>query len=80
MHSLDSPAALRNVLREIAGNLWFSWLPGARDIFAALDRARFAALDHNPTALLAELEDGDLAAAAPELVERIALTSALGVC
>ena len=72
MHSLDSPAALRNVLREIAGNLWFSWLPGARDIFAAFDRARFAALDHNPTALLAELEDGDLAAAPPELVERIA--------
>ena len=72
MHSLDSPAALRNVLREIAGNLWFSWLPGARDIFAALDRERFAALDHNPTALLAELADGDLAAAPPELVERIA--------
>jgi starch phosphorylase len=49
-------------LRELARNLWFSWLPGGREVFAALDPDRFAALDQNPTALLAELSDDDLRA------------------
>jgi starch phosphorylase len=71
MHSLDSPAALREALREIAGNLWFSWLPDARAVFEELDPARFAALDHNPTALLADTSDEELAAAASRLVERV---------
>jgi glycogen phosphorylase len=72
MHSLDSPAALRAALREIAGNLWFSWLLGARRLFEDLDPARFAALEHNPIALLDELHDDELAAAAiPEYVERV---------
>jgi len=57
MHPLDSPAAVREALRAIAGNLWFTWLPGARALFEDLDAERFAALDHNPTALLAELRD-----------------------
>jgi glycogen phosphorylase len=65
MNDLDSPAALRDALRAIAGNLWFSWLPGARALFAQLDPERFAALDHNPSALLAELSDDDLWARAP---------------
>src|SRR3954451_12717470 len=60
MNVIDSPAELRDALREVAGNLWFSWLPGARDLFARLDAERFAALDHNPTALLAELSDDEL--------------------
>src|SRR3954453_14387911 len=60
MNVIESPAELRDALREIAGNLWFSWLPGARDLFARLDAERFAALDHNPTALLAELSDDEL--------------------
>src|SRR4051812_18482144 len=60
MNLIDSPAELRDALREVAGNLWFSWLPGARDLFARLDAERFAALDHNPTALLAELSDDEL--------------------
>jgi starch phosphorylase len=60
MNVIDSPADLRGALRDIAGNLWFSWLPGARDLFARLDAERFAALDHNPTALLAELSDDEL--------------------
>src|SRR4051812_21077167 len=60
MNAIDSPAELRDALREVAGNLWFSWLPGARDLFARLDAERFAALDHNPTALLAELSDDEL--------------------
>src|SRR3954471_21875369 len=60
MTDFESPAAAREALREIAGNLWFSWLPGARDLFAGLAPERFAALDHNPTALLAELSDDEL--------------------
>ena len=72
MHPLDSPAAVREALAGIAGNLSFSWLPGARALFEELDRERFTALDHNPTALLAELDDERLAAAAtPQLVERL---------
>jgi len=57
MNELDTPTALRDALRELAGNLWFSWIPGAREVFARLDPDRFAALDHNPTALLEELSD-----------------------
>jgi starch phosphorylase len=64
MHSLDSPAAVREALRAIAGNLWFTWLPGARALFADLAPERFAALGRNPTALLAELPDEQLARAA----------------
>src|SRR5437763_1552519 len=62
MNAIDSPADLRAALREIACNLWFSWLPSARDLFARLDPERFAALDHSPTALLAELPDDELCA------------------
>src|SRR3954462_11381879 len=65
MNELDSPAALRAALREIACNLWFSWLPGARDLFARIDADRFAAVDHHPTALLAELSDDELWERAP---------------
>jgi starch phosphorylase len=72
MHSLDSHAAVRDALRTIAGNLWFSWLPGARALFEDLDPKRFAALDHNPSALLAELSDVQLArATTPDYLERL---------
>ncbi len=72
MNALDSSADLRAALSEIAGNLWFSWLPGARALFACLDPARFAALDHNPTALLAELSDDELLERVPrDDVERV---------
>jgi starch phosphorylase len=66
MQSLDSPAAVREALRAIAGNLSFTWLPGARALFEDLDPERFAALDHNPTALIAELSDEQLARATTE--------------
>ena len=49
MSTLDSPASVRDALRTIAGNFWFSWLPGARALFEDLDPERFEALDHNPT-------------------------------
>jgi starch phosphorylase len=72
MTTLDTPAALRDALGEIAGNLWFSWLPGAREVFARLDAERFAALDHNPIALLEEVSDDDLWERAPrEEVARV---------
>ncbi len=38
-------------------------MPGARELFGDLDPERFAALGHNPTALLAELSDDELAQA-----------------
>lgn len=69
---LDSPAALREALREIAGNLAYSWLPDARQVFADLSPERFDALDHNPVALLAELTDERLAhALTPGYAERV---------
>src|SRR5207248_374512 len=72
MHSLDSPAAAREALRAVAGNLWFSWLPGVRDLFEELAPERFAALNHNPTALIAELSDEQLAqAATADYLERL---------
>jgi starch phosphorylase len=72
MNAFDNPASLREALRRVAGNLWFSWLPGARALFEQLDPERFAALAHNPTALLAALTDDELAArATPEYLERV---------
>src|SRR5579872_5171899 len=56
-------ATLRAALAEVAGNFSFSWTPGARQLFAELDRGRFSQLLHNPTALLSELTDADLARA-----------------
>ena len=70
--SIDTPAALREALGAVAGDLSFSWIRGARALFAELDGARFAALDHNPTALLADLADDALARAlTAEYVERV---------
>jgi starch phosphorylase len=40
-------------LREIAYNLYWSWDPAARDLFARLDRDRWEAAGHNPIAVLA---------------------------
>jgi len=72
MHELDSPASVRGALETIAGNLWFSWLAGARTVFEELDRGRFEAVDHNPAALLADLSDDELAErATPALLERL---------
>ena len=72
MSTFDSPASVRDALRTIAGNFWFSWLPGARDLFEELDPPRFDALDHNPVALVDALSDEELAEhATPEYVERL---------
>jgi starch phosphorylase len=69
---LDGPAPLRDALSAIADNLAYSWIPGARGLFADLDFERFESLDHNPVALLAELSDDDLARAlTAEYAERV---------
>jgi len=56
-------AALRAALLEIAGNFSFTWIAESRLLFDALEPRRFAELHHNPTALLSELTDDDLARA-----------------
>jgi starch phosphorylase len=72
MPSIDSPAALRDTLRAVAGNLSFSWVPGARELFAGIDPERFARVEHNPVALLAELSDDELWERTPrDLLERV---------
>jgi starch phosphorylase len=73
MSRYDNPASLRDALQRIAENLWFSWLPGARALFAELDPVRFAELGDNPTALLAGLSDARLAAAltSPAFLEQV---------
>jgi len=72
MSTFDSPASVRDALRAIAGNFWFSWLPGARALFEDLDPERFDALDHNPIAFVDGLSDEQLAAyTTPEYVERL---------
>jgi len=66
-------ASLRAALLEIASNFSFTWLSEARLLYADLEPRRFAALQHNPTALLSELTDADLARAlTPEYLERLA--------
>jgi len=72
MADVHDGASLRAALAAIAGNFSFSWTPGARQLFAELDRRRFSELMHNPTALLSELTDEDLARAlTPEYATRL---------
>jgi starch phosphorylase len=66
-------AALRAALLEIASDFSFTWIAETRPLFDALARRRFAELHHNPTALLSELTDEDLAQAlTPDYLERLA--------
>jgi glycogen phosphorylase len=66
-------ATLRSALVSIASDFSFTWIAEARLLFAELEPRRFAELHHNPTALLSELTDDDLArAATSEYLERLA--------
>jgi glycogen phosphorylase len=66
-------AALRAALLEIASDFSFTWIAETRLLFAELEPRRFAELHHNPTALLTELTDEDLARAlTPAYLERLA--------
>jgi starch phosphorylase len=65
-------ATLRSALVEVASDFSFSWIAEARLLFADLDPRRFAELHHNPTALVSELTDDDLARAlTPDYLERL---------
>jgi glycogen phosphorylase len=65
--------SLRSALVEIANDFSFTWIAEARLLFNALDSRRFAELHHNPTALLSELTDDDLARAlGPDYLQRLA--------
>ena len=72
MVEVHDGATLRSALVEIASDFSFSWIAEARLLFADLDPRRFAELHHNPTALLSELTDDDLARAlTPDYLERL---------
>jgi starch phosphorylase len=65
-------ATLRESLLAIASDFAFSWTAEARLLFAELEPRRFAELHHNPTALLSELTDDDLAEClTPGYLERL---------
>src|SRR5438067_868048 len=73
MSEVHDGASLRAALLEIAGDFSFTWIAETRLLFDELEPRRFAALHHNPTALLSELTDDDLARAlTPEYRERLA--------
>ena len=73
MAEVHDGATLRAALLEIAGDFSFTWIAETRLLFDALEPRRFAELQHNPTALLAELTDDDLARAlTPDYLERLA--------
>ena len=77
MAEVHDGATLRAALLEIAGDFSFTWIAEARLLFDALDPRRFAELHHNPTALLSELTDEDLARAlTPDYLERLARVQA----
>lgn len=44
-----------NRLTELAYNLWWSWHPEARELFAAIDRTLWELTYHNPVRLLREI-------------------------
>jgi starch phosphorylase len=70
---VNDGAALRAALLEIAGDFSFTWIAEARLLFAELEPRRFAGVHHNPTALLSELTDEDLARAlTSDYLERLA--------
>jgi starch phosphorylase len=52
--------SLRERLHDLASNLWWSWQPDLPDLFRELSPARWHELRHNPTALLAEIDDETL--------------------
>ena len=73
MTEVHDGATLRAALLEIACDFSFTWIAETRLLFDALAPRRFAELHHNPTALLSELTDEDLArAATPDYLERLA--------
>src|SRR5713226_6148672 len=52
--SSSLPARI-NRLAELAYNLWWSWHPEARELFAAIDQTLWQMTAHNPVKLLREV-------------------------
>jgi glycogen phosphorylase len=52
---MQDPNLLRERLRALARNLWWTWHPEVVSIFADLDADAFRAAGHNPVAMLARL-------------------------
>jgi len=74
------PSALAPLL-DLAKNLWWTWNPEARALFAAIDPALFGDVAENPLALLGRAKRERLAelARSPEYVARVArVTESLG--
>ena len=77
MTEVHDGATLRESLLAIASDFSFTWIAEARLLFADLEPRRFAELHHNPTALLSELTDEDLARAlTPDYLERLSRVEA----
>ncbi|MEO5693556.1 MAG: alpha-glucan family phosphorylase, partial [Usitatibacter sp.] len=72
------PAGLKR-LEELANNLWFSWNPAARALFAHLDPGLWDALGQNPKALLRGVLQSRLEEAAHDPVYRRDLDHTLAV-
>jgi len=53
-------------LEELAQNLWWSWTPGARSLFEAIDPTLWRLSHHNPVKLLLELKTERLEALAED--------------
>src|SRR5713101_2604370 len=53
-------------LTELAYNLWWSWHPQARELFAAIDQTRWSLTAHNPVKLLREVSPERLNALAQD--------------
>jgi starch phosphorylase len=72
MSEVHDGATLRAALTQISDNYSFSWTPGARQLFAELNRRRFSELLHNPKAMLSELTDLELGRAlSPEYAMKL---------
>ncbi|TWT45649.1 Glycogen phosphorylase [Phycisphaerae bacterium RAS1] len=50
-------------LRQLAYNLWWSWTPPAADLFRRLDLELWRKVNHNPVALLQQIDQSRLEAA-----------------
>lgn len=56
----ELPPALER-LRELARNLWWSWNPGAKALFMALNPQAWEETDHNPVRIIEEADPDRLA-------------------
>jgi starch phosphorylase len=66
--NLPTPSLPPRISRlvELAYNLWWSWHPEARELFAAIDRTLWSLMAHNPVKLLREVRPERLPALAQD--------------